>query len=557
MDKMLWNYLHDGLKIACFKMFAEQIDARVAKEGLTPDMREKLLDEAGQYVNDTFGGQYFELLNISPGMVKWLRRALLSPDWLISTQRHFMANFGFGSLYSESGFVNYLKYNADNIKRAVGMKVDRDELRRFRSKNAKQCYILGVCFFFYTMMNAINAFFRRQDEEEQQELAVEERKSNPEYRSPYELAYPDGMKWYDYTMLGNGIGQQTHLYVGRYEDGSETYVRWGKQFREFPEMFIGRHGVEFPTPLIERMMGKANPMVSLIRDNLGSLGVWGFTNDKDIEEIQAKYGKTIGVLAMNARHFLPFSVPTQAEKEFKAIDLIMPSQKGFTRYKTVDFFKTYIQSGDMEGVIKTYNAAVMNNIDAESCLDAAIKEIKATQRKEMADGVVDLNSAVERFDKSTSLPERKQMRAKIRKYLSGNEYNAFSRNDALEQVNIFLNGEDMEKITIKEQNYLMNLTSKDVIADWRIASLKAKAKEYYDKIEKARNDGNDSKADALELRYNSWLEIKDIIREYESELRKCKDDLGEDTEKDAKTMKEIRELRKEALDDIEKLKAPK
>lgn len=555
MDKILWNYLHDGLKIACFKMFAEQIDERVKKEGLSEDLREKLLDEAGQYVNDTFGGQYFELLNITPATMKWLRRILLSPDWLISTQRHFFANFGFGSLYSDSSFKNYLKFNADNIKRAFGADIAHDELRRFRSKNAKQCYLLGVCFFFYTMWNALNAMFRYQDEKNEREKADEIRKENPDYRSPYELAYPDGMKWYDYTMLGNGLGQQTHLFLGRYEDGSEEYVRWGKQFREFPEMFIGRHGVEFPTPLIERMQGKSNPMVSLVRDNLGALGVWGFTNSKDIEEIQAKYGKTIGVLAMNARHFLPFSVPTQAEKEFKAIDLLMPSQKGFTRYKTVDFFKTYIQAGDMEGIAKTYQAAVMNNIDAESCLKAAISTLNATQRKEMSDGVTDLTLAVERFDKAESLNERRQMREKIRKYLSGSEYKLFTRDEAIQQVNEFLDGGDMEQMTVNSQRYLMLQTSEDVIEDWKVSRLKSKSKEYSDKIKKFRDEGDDSRADALERTYEPWLEIKSEIGSYEYYLRRFKADLGDG--KDAEVMKDIRQSRKELLHTIDSLRPPR
>ena len=87
MDKMLWNYLHDGLKIACMNMFKEQVDKRVAKMGLSEDMREKMYDEAGQLVNDTFGGQFWELINVSPATVKWMQRALLSPDWLTSTQR--------------------------------------------------------------------------------------------------------------------------------------------------------------------------------------------------------------------------------------------------------------------------------------------------------------------------------------------------------------------------------------------------------------------------------------------------------------------------------------
>ena len=54
-------------------------------------------------------------------------------------------------------------------------------------------------------MNALNAYFRVKDEEEQRQMADERRKTDPEYKSSYELAYPDGMKWYDYTMPGNSV----------------------------------------------------------------------------------------------------------------------------------------------------------------------------------------------------------------------------------------------------------------------------------------------------------------------------------------------------------------
>lgn len=550
MDKVLWNYLHDGLKIACFKMFAEQIDERARKQGLSEEQREQLLDEAGQYVNDTFGGQYWELLNVSPALLKWLRRAFLSPDWLISTQRHFFANFGFGSLYSESGFMNYLRYNADNIKRVFGMDVERDELRRFRSSNAKKCYILGVCGFFYTMMNALNAYFRAKDEEKEKEKADEIRKENPDYKSPYELAYPDGMKWYDYTMLGNSLGQQTHLFMGRYLDGTETYVRWGKQFREFPEMFMGRHGVEFPTPMIERMMGKSNPMISLTRDNLGALGVWGFTNSNDIKDIQAKYGKEIGVLAMNARHFLPFSVPTQSEKEFKAMDLLMPSQKGFTRYKTVDFFKTYILAGDMEGVTRTYQAAVMNGIDAEKCLKAAISTIKATQREEMKDGVIDLQSAMEKFDESEDYRAKAVLRNRIIAYLAESNYKAFTREDAQEQIDAFLQGDGVAEKD--NDRYISLLTSGDVRDDYKLSALGKQAKGYVDKVKTCEDSQAQSR---MAQQYQSWFAIQGIVNKARRDMNQLKGQLGKGH--DAEVMEQIRQIRRQAQTEIDHVQPPR
>jgi predicted amidophosphoribosyltransferase len=552
MDKVLWNYLHDGLKIACFKMFAEQIDKRVEKKGLTAEQREQLLDEAGQYVNDTFGGQYWELLNVSPALIKWMRRAFLSPDWLISTQRHFLANFGFGSVYSESGFLNYLRYNADNIKRAFGFDVPRDENRRFRSKNAKQCYLLGVCGFFYILMNAINAMFRAKDESKEKEKADEIRQTNPDYKSPYELAYPDGMKWYDYTMYGNTIGQQTHLFLGRYDDGTEWYARWGKQFREFPELFMGRHGVEFPTPLMERMSGKANPIGRYLMYDLPlTVGMYGYKQPRETQEIAEKYGNTVALLAMTAKKFIPYSVPTQQDKEFKMFDLVMPSQKGFTRWKAVDYFKTYVQAGDMDGVMRTYNAAVMNGIDAEDCLKAAIATVKATQRKELSDGIVDLQSAMERYDAEKDVAEKKRLRRKIFGYLAEQNYKVFTKDEAREQVEFFLSGEQPKQADNDINKYVQLATSADVRDEYRLEMIRQQSKKYADEVKTAEGD----RQKKLEESYGNWLDIYDIVKDANREIGRLKRQLGKGDD-DSAIMDEIRSIRKQAQQEVDKIQAP-
>ena len=564
MDKLLWNYLHDGLKIACFKQFAEQIDRRVEKEGLTSAQRERLLDEAGQYVNDTFGGQYWELLNVSPAALKWMRRALLSPDWFVSTQRHFFANFGFGSIYDTRSFGEYVKESL-HLKKAAAQQqgaepgsvgsidADGDIYRKFRSKEARLCYVLGVCVFFYTMMNGLNAVMRAMDEAKEKEKADEMRKTNPDYKSPYELAYPDGMKWYDYTMLGNALGQQTHLFLGRYADGTEMYVRWGKQFREFPEMFIGRKGLDFPAPMIQRMMGKANPVIGLVRDNLGALGIWGFENQNDIEEIQAKYGKQIGLLAMNARHFLPFSLPTQSEKEFKMIDLFMPSSKGFTRYKTVDYFKDFIKSGDMQGVARVYRAATMNGIDAEKCLQAAITTLKAEQRDEMSDGITDLNQAVKRYDAAKTLKEKKVLKNKLTKLLAAEGYKAFTRDEAMQMFEDYMNGDNVAE---KDNDRYIELSnSSDIRADYRLSAIGKQAKKFVGQIKAAQSSGDASTAEKLTNRYGAWLEIDALAKQERSVVNKLKKQLGHGNDK--AIMSEIRQARRDFQGQIDQVQPPK
>ena len=412
-----------------------------------------------------------------------------------------------------------------------------DIYRILRSTLARLCYVVGVGVFYTSLMNGLNAVMKARDKEKEKEKADEIRKTNPDYKSPYELAYPDGMKWYDYTMLGNSLGQQTHLFLGRYEDGTEMYVRWGKQ----------------PAPMIQRMMGKANPVIGLVRDNLGALGIWGFENSNDIEEIQAKYGTQIGLLAMNARHFLPFSLPTQAEKEFKMMDLFMPSQKGFTRYKAVDYFKDFIKAGDMEGCRRVYRAATMNGIDAEKCLQAAITTLKAEQRDELSDGIKDLNQAVKRYDEAKTLKEKKVLKNKLTKYLAAESYKAFTRDEAMQMIEDYMNGDNIAE---KDNDRYIELSnSGDIRADYRLSAIGKQAKKFVDQIKDAQSSGDASAAEKLGERYHSWVEINTIINRERRAVNKLKKELGKGNDKDV--MREIREIRKQAQQLVDDVPAPK
>ncbi len=548
-DTVLWNYLHDGLKLCAFNELAKQVNRRVEKQGLDEEMREKLLDEAGQYVNDMFGGQYFELLNVSPATLKWMRRFFLSPDWLVSTQRHFFANFGFGSIYSDGGFREYIKYNADNIKRAFGKDVEHNELRRLRSRNAKICYLIGAMFWWQLFYNAINAMYRWMDEKDEKSKAEEMRKTNPQYKSPYELAYPDGMKWYDYTMYGNTVGQQTHLFTGRYSDGTETYVRWGKQFREFPELFLGRYGLELPSPLIQRMMSKGNPNIGTAIDFFGAQNIGGFESDYENKELREKYGKNVATLAAMARHFIPFGMPTHADKEYKWLDFFMPSSKGFSRWKAKDYFETFIMDGDWNGIEATYKACVMNGIDAEASLNAAIASIKAVGRRELTDDVTDLSTAALKFDAETKPETRMTLRNRIKKYLKDADYKVMTREEAIEKVHNFLDDADVDDD--KNVRYVVLATSKDIIAEEKLKDLGRKAKQYKKKIEATKGT---NAYNGLRERYNSWLVIDKKVSKAIRSINKDKKRLGQLHEDEI--MNNIRETIKRTQSEVDELQAP-
>ena len=543
MDRALWDFLHDGLKLATYNMRAEKTKARAKAKGWTDEQLSKALDEDGQFVNDMFGGQHWDVLGASHRTLRYAGRVLLSPDWNASTTRHFLALTGYGSVWNEATLENFKEY----YKRLYHKNLTpEDEGRRARQISSLLCYGLGFMVFYEAIANGINAAFRALDEEKERKKAEELRKTNPNYRSPYELAYPDGMKWYDYLMRGNSLGQQSKIFMGRYADGTEMYIRHGKQFREVPEYLFNHKGeLEFPGPMVQRMIGKANPMVRMTLDDINYLS--DFQASHADQEIQRKYGKTIGLLYKDALYWAPFLIPSQENKEFKAVDFFFPSSKGFSHWKAQSYFKDFILSGDMEGVVMTYQSCERNGIDPEEQIKAAIGSVKALEASEMQDGVTSLQVASERFDEAKSITEKKKMRQKMKKFLSMSAYKAFTQKEALDMVQSYLNGEDdLKEMEKAENKYLMKAKSEDVTEDWRIQAVWNGTMETYDEYQRLK-DVDKAKANAFKnSKTNKRLfAARKAISAAKKKMNKAKKQM--DGQNDAAKMVEIRKTRKELL----------
>lgn len=543
MDRALWDFLHDGLKLATYRMRADKTKARAKAKGWTDEQLSKALDEDGQFVNDMFGGQHWDVLGASHRTLRYAGRVLLSPDWNASTTRHFLALTGYGSVWNEATLENFKEY----YKRLYHKELTpEDEGRRARQISSLLCYGLGFMVFYEAIANGINAAFRALDEEKEQKKAEELRKTNPNYRSPYELAYPDGMKWYDYLMRGNSLGQQSKIFMGRYADGTEMYIRHGKQFREVPEYLFNHKGeLEFPGPMVQRMIGKANPMVRMTLDDINYLS--DFQASHADQEIQRKYGKTIGLLYKDALYWAPFLIPSQENKEFKAVDFFFPSSKGFSPWKAQSYFKDFILSGDMEGIVMTYQSCERNGIDPEEQIKAAIGSVKALEASEMQDGVTSLQVASERFDEAKSITEKKKMRQKMKKFLSMSAYKAFTQKEALDMVQSYLNGEDdLKEMEKAENKYLMKAKSEDVTEDWRIQAVWNGTMETYDEYQRLK-EVDKAKANAFKnSKTNKRLfAARKAISAAKKKMNKAKKQM--DGQNDAAKMVEIRKTRKELL----------
>lgn len=546
MDRALWDFLHDGLKLATYRMRADKTKERAKKKGWTEEELSRALDEDGQFVNDMFGGQHWDVLGASHRTLRYAGRVLLSPDWNASTTRHFLALTGYGSVWNEATLENFKEY----YKRLYHKNLTpEDEGRRARQISSFLCYGLGFMVFYEAIANGINAAFRALDEEKERKKAEELRKTNPNYRSPYELAYSDGMKWYDYLMRGNSLGQQSKIFMGRYVDGTEMYIRHGKQFREVPEYLFNHKGeLEFPGPMVQRMIGKANPMVRMTLDDINYLS--DFQASHADQEIQRKYGKTIGLLYKDALYWAPFLIPSQENKEFKAVDFFFPSSKGFSPWKAQSYFKDFILSGDMEGVVMTYQSCERNGIDPEEQIKAAIGSVKALESAEMKDGITSLQVASERFDEAKSITEKKKMRQKMKKFLSQSDYKAFTQKEALDMVQSYLNGEDdLKEMEKAENKYLMKAKSEDVTEDWRIQAVWNGTMETYDEYLRLK-DVDKAKANAFKnSKTNKRLfAARKAISAAKKKMNKAKKQM--DGQNDAAKMVEIRKTRKELIETL-------
>lgn len=93
-DSALWDYLHDGLKLYAYESMAGKMPKDV-----NPD---KYKQEVAQLVNDTFGGQNWDVLMTNPKSLQIMRWALLSPDWTISTIRQALSPTGIGRVHKET-----------------------------------------------------------------------------------------------------------------------------------------------------------------------------------------------------------------------------------------------------------------------------------------------------------------------------------------------------------------------------------------------------------------------------------------------------------------------
>lgn len=188
-DKGLWDYFHNNLKLTAYEHLTHQT-LKQAKYAKLPVGKVK--QEVAQFVNDTFGGQAWDILGKSDKWVQSMHWALLSPDWTYSTLRQALAPTGIGAMSKETMA----------LRKAMGNK-----------------FWMSAAINFWGGMNVLNYTISKK-------LTGRGR-----------------------FMFDNPPDKKTQLFIGyekdKYGVEREKYLRWGKQFRELPEFFmnpIGKFG---------------------------------------------------------------------------------------------------------------------------------------------------------------------------------------------------------------------------------------------------------------------------------------------------------------------------
>lgn len=367
-DKALWHYLHDTMKLYAAEHLGTKVDPN---KDIT-----KQEEEIAQMVNDTFGGQNWEALMISPKAQQMLGWLLLSPDWTLSTLRQAMSPLGVGAINKE--------FKKQRMK--MGIK-----------------FWIKAALYFMTGINLLNYLYRKWDEKE-----------NPQY-------YDDKEKGFlNKTMIGNTIGHKTHLFAGRYEDGTERYIRWGKQFRELPEMFYDDTGFSPISASLKKMGGKTAPVFQKATIIMTGVSPSGFTN----RDIYGKKGwqRVWGITKELGTSPLPFSSRTlfDKNKEFYITDIAMPASKGMTRYKAVELFQIaieeYRKNGDDRYLKEVYQDVLKNNLSAYDLYKTALTITKSTRTKEINQDMKSIKDIEERLKEDISTREKDTLNRRLKRF---------------------------------------------------------------------------------------------------------------------------------------------
>lgn len=334
-NKFLWDYLHTSYKLSAYAKLKHDMIKMFPEKSV-----ETVGKEVAHFVNDIFGGQAWEILGKSPQWKLFSRYLLLSPDWTLSTMRQAVSPFGVGAA-SKTGIA----------------------IRQEMGKNFWRKAIV----YFGGSMNLLNY--------------------------AYTKAYTGRGRF----MWDNPPGKKTYLFIGMNPDGTERYLRWGKQFREFAE------AIKDPAGVAGR---KISPLIRMTKSQIFPDKVW----QKEIAN--NPFWSTAGLKARAlqlAKDITPYSVTQQTRAgQFTPISFALPQSKGMTPYRLREGFKKAILTQNKNMAMEYWKAGLDNGLNSAAQFKTALSSVKSDQTFEAKTKAKNLINKAARLGKEKGIAEIKR-----------------------------------------------------------------------------------------------------------------------------------------------------
>lgn len=327
-DAALWDYYHNSLKLYAYESnvakslkSAEKAAQKKFGRSLLPKETEEIKNTTGLFINDSFGGQNWELDKTlgNPKVRQMMQWFWLAPDWTISV----------------------LKQAAAPAKGALMMATAKGDIPKALAGKAltKRGSLFWAKAATYYNLIAQNVNYHTTKKE-----------------------YGEGRFTWE-----NAPGNKLNIFIGRNDDGTERYLRMGKQFREVMEWGID--------PL-KKVGAKLSP---LLRE-----GIRQFSAHDPGSGYPTEWAKKDSVwetiperLKSVAEMPIPFSLRPYVESRPGVFMFTFPTRKGMTKHGAIKLFKEALKKGDRDDVKRIYVHALENNLNAFQLLKSANAFTKA------------------------------------------------------------------------------------------------------------------------------------------------------------------------------------
>jgi hypothetical protein len=317
-DTALWDYYHNTLKLYAYE--ANTVNAlKSAKKTMGKDLTLQEVTDVkrtmASFVNDSFGGQNWELSKVmgNPKMRQMAHWLFLAPDWTFSTLKQATAPM-----------------------RGVQLQATNKIAGTALTKRAGLFWAKAV-LYFNIIAQSVNYYNTKK-------------------------TYGEGRFTWD-----NAPGHELNMFAGHNEDGTERYIRMGKQFREV--MGLAMNPVRYLGAKLAPALRESIRQITAHGPGSGFPTEWA--EEDEFWKTLAERAKSLAEMP------LPFSLRPYIKDKPTMFMFSLPASKGMTNYGAVRLFKEAFKEQSPKKAKHIYISALQNNLDAESLFRSAKQAVKA------------------------------------------------------------------------------------------------------------------------------------------------------------------------------------